>query len=167
MSFLWVIVYWLHLLATVSWIGGMVFYVLVLIPSMGAIDPPQSGKLLGSVVKRYGPLAWGAIIVLIATGILISRRTGVLGFNFNTTRGIVLFAKHVAILIMVLIGAMMSFVIGPKLMAPPKAVEGGSDAPAGPSPQAAKLQKQAGTLGVMNLILGIGVLFLTELMNLV
>jgi uncharacterized membrane protein len=167
MSILWVIVYWLHLLATVTWIGGMIFYVLVLVPSMGAIDPPQRGKLVGSILKRYAPLAWGAIVVLIVTGVFIARRTGMLGFNFNTTRGIVLFAKHVIILIMVLIGAMVSLVIGPKLKAPPKVVEGGSDAPAGPSPQAVKLQKQAGTLGVLNLVLGIGVLFLTELMNLV
>ncbi len=166
MSFLWVIVYWLHLVATVSWIGGMVFYVLVLGPSIGAIDPPQRGKLVGAIIKRYAPIAWGAIIVLIVTGIFIARRNGMLGISFNTTYGIVLFIKHVMIVTMVLIGVVVSFVIGPKLKAPPKVVAGASEAPPGPSPEAMNLQKRAATLGVINLVLGVCVLFLSQLVNL-
>ena len=165
MSVLWVFVLWLHLLATVAWIGGMIFYVLVLVPSMGAIDPPQRGKLVGAVLKRYSPLAWGAIIVLIITGIFIAVYKGFGGVSFSSNYGIILFAKHLVILIMIVIGALVSFVIGPKLKAPPAPAEVASGGPPGPPPGMVKLQKQAGALGLINLVLGIAVLFLTELLK--
>ena len=165
MDVLWVFVLWLHLLATVTWIGGMIFYVLVLVPSMGAIDPPQRGKLVGAVMKRYVPLAWGAIIVLIITGVFIAWYKGSLGVSFSSTYGIILFAKHLIILIMIVIGVLVSLVIGPKLKAPPAPAEVGSGGPPGPPPGMVKLQKQAGALGLINLVLGIAVLFLTELLK--
>ena len=153
----------LHLLATASWIGGMIFYVLVLTPSLGAIDPPQRGKLLGALIKRYASFAWGAVIVLIITGILKTTALGVGQFLFTTTYGIFLGIKHIIILVMIVIGAIVSFGIGPKLMAlskkPPDTSSGAP--PAGPPPEVVKLQRMAGNLGYVNLVLGVAVLLLT------
>jgi hypothetical protein len=45
----------LHLLATAAWIGGMIYIILVLMPSLTAIDPPQRGKLMGAAAKPGEP----------------------------------------------------------------------------------------------------------------
>jgi uncharacterized membrane protein len=165
MSFYYIITSWLHILATVAWIGGMAFYILILIPSLGVLDPPQRGRLLGALIKRYGFLAWGSVIILLATGILITRSRIPRGSYFGSTYGILLGVKHILVLCMIVIGAIVSFVIGPKLKAqatagPPAGTPGGATLSVAP-----KLQKRAGILGLLNFLLGIGLLLLTEVMR--
>jgi len=59
----------LHYLATVMWIGGRAFNILVLRPSMEAIDQNQCSILGNMVLKRFIIFAWLSICVLILTGI--------------------------------------------------------------------------------------------------
>ncbi|MGQ9632179.1 MAG: CopD family protein [bacterium] len=168
MNVYYVIIAWLHLLATVIWIGGMAFYVLVLIPSLAAIDPPQRGRLLGVLIKRYAPIAWGSVILLIVTGVLITvNRAALDALSRTAPYRIVLAIKHVIVLAMVAIGAITSFVIGPKLMAPPPKPEEASSGPppAGPPPEVMKLQRRSATLGNINLALGVIVLLLTAILR--
>src|SRR3989304_6486621 len=49
---------WLHYLASVMWIGGMAFNILVLRPSMVAIDQNQRPVLGTTVLKRFIIFAW-------------------------------------------------------------------------------------------------------------
>ena len=152
---------WIHLIGTVTWIGGMIFYVLILMPSMKAIEPSQAGKLVGALTKRYAIFVWGAIILLIVTGILISLNRNVR--LFQNTRGILLGIKHIVIACMIIVGAVISKGIGPRLAAPPKLPPDSAAPPSGPPPQIIKLRKLAGRLGSLNLLLGIAVLALTTL----
>lgn len=48
-----IITLWLHYLATVMWIGGMAFNLLVLRPSMIVIDQNQRPVLGTTVLKRF------------------------------------------------------------------------------------------------------------------
>jgi len=110
-----IIMLWLHYLATVMWIGGMAFNLLILRPSMTVIDQNQRPVLGTKVLKRFIIFAWLSIAVLILTGISIAL-TGV-GFEniFSTTYGIVLLGKHFVTLIMILIVTWVSFVLSTKL----------------------------------------------------
>lgn len=155
---------WVHLLANVTWIGGIIFYIVVLMPSFSVLDPPHMGKLMGAIVKRYAPLTWGAILLLIVTGILMNIERGGAIISLGTTYGILFFIKHIFVLIMVINGILISFVLGPKLQ--PKAPDAGNiaAAPAGPpSESVIKTQRIMGLLGMINLYAGMAVLLLTAL----
>ena len=150
MSMFDIILKFLHLLATVTWIGGMIYTNLVLMPSLAAIDPLQKGKLLNALIKRFTILAWGSIIVLLVTGFL-DTPSGML-FNISTFYGKVLALKHALVLIMVVIGVCITFVLGPKMKAlAPKPGEK-------PPSELLKLQKQLSMLGLINMVLGVLVL---------
>jgi len=110
-----IITLWLHYVATVMWIGGMAFNLLVLRPSMTVIDQNQRLILGTTVLKRFIIFAWLSIIVLILTGISIASSRIAFEDIFSTTYGIVLLSKHFVTLIMVLIVAWISFVLSAKL----------------------------------------------------
>lgn len=106
---------WLHYLATVMWIGGMAFNLLVLRPSMIVIDQNQRPTLGTTVLKRFIIFAWLSIVLLFITGISIASSRVAFEDIFNTMYGIVLLSKHVVTLIMVLIVTWVSFVLSTKL----------------------------------------------------
>ena len=66
----------LHILAAVTWIGGMIFLSLVLAPLVrGRKAAPEFMALFRSAALRFRPIVWIAIAVLLATGpILLSSR---------------------------------------------------------------------------------------------
>ncbi len=137
-----IIMLWLHYLATVMWIGGMAFNILVLRPSMTTIDQSQRQALGTRVLKRFVIFAWLSILVLVLTGISISRAD-----ILATTYGVVLLSKHLVTLIMVLIVAWVSFVLSARV------------APFAPKPETILL------LVKTNLSLGMLVLLLTALLK--
>ncbi|MDO9097028.1 MAG: CopD family protein [Candidatus Methanoperedens sp.] len=147
MEMIYIITLWLHYLATVMWIGGMAFNLLVLRPSMAVIDQNQRPILGTAVLKRFIIFAWLSIIVLILTGISISSSRIAFEEIFSTAYGIVLLGKHFATLIMVLIVSWVSFVLSVKL------------APFAPKPDTIL------TLVKINLSLGIVVLLLTAILR--
>ncbi len=142
-----IIVLWLHYLATVMWIGGMAFNILVLRPSMATIDQNQRPVLGTAVLKRFVIFAWLSIAVLIFTGIPIAFRHVAFEDILSTTYGIVLLSKHFVTLIMILIVAWVSFVLSTKL------------APFAPKPDTILI------LVKTNLSLGILVLLLTAILR--
>lgn len=64
---------WLHLLAAVAWIGGMVFLSLVLVPILKH-EPfaSQRGALIRAAGLRFRFVVWVAISVLLMTGPLLA-----------------------------------------------------------------------------------------------
>jgi uncharacterized membrane protein len=142
-----IITLWLHYLATVMWIGGMAFNLLVLRPSMTIIDQNQRPILGATVLKRFIIFAWLSIVVLILTGISIAFSSVAFEDIFSTTYGIVLLSKHFITLIMILIVTWVSFVLSSKLT------------PYAPKPNTIL------TLVKTNLSLGILVLLLTAVLR--
>jgi uncharacterized membrane protein len=152
-----IIIDFLHLLATVAWIGGAIYMNLVLMPSLNIIEPPARGKLMGAVSKRFTILAWSSIVVILVTGYL-KTPTGML-FNITETYGITLTVKHVLVLIMVVLVFLIMVVVVPKVNAlAPKAGEK-------PSNEFIKAQKQLPRLSVTATILGIVVLLCVVLLK--
>jgi copper resistance protein D len=66
----------LHLLAAVSWIGGMIFLSLVLAPLVrGRKAAPEFMALFRSAALRFRPVVWVAMAILLMTGpVLLSLR---------------------------------------------------------------------------------------------
>jgi uncharacterized membrane protein len=60
----------LHVLAALTWIGGMLFIALVLVPvARGLNDPPLRARLFHDAGVRFRTIGWIALGVLIATGL--------------------------------------------------------------------------------------------------
>jgi copper resistance protein D len=69
---------WLHLVAAVSWIGGMVFLSVVLVPILKR-EPFASQKtlLFLAMARRFRVVVWGVIAVLLFTGPLLLHQRGI------------------------------------------------------------------------------------------
>ena len=64
------LVRWLHLLAAITWIGGMLFIALVLVPvTRRFADPAVRARLLQESGRRFRAVAWVALGLLVATGL--------------------------------------------------------------------------------------------------
>jgi uncharacterized membrane protein len=57
-----------HLLAAVTWVGGMAFAAFVLRPSLSTLEPPQRLILQRQVLRRFLGLVWHAMPLALLTG---------------------------------------------------------------------------------------------------
>jgi len=73
-----VLLVWLHLLATISWIGGTIFLSVVLVPVLKR-EPfaSQRALLFRTIARRFRAVVWGAITVLLFTGPLLLHQRGI------------------------------------------------------------------------------------------
>lgn len=63
------LVMWIHLLAVIAWIGGLLFFTLVLRPVLRALpDASQPAETLRRVGRRFRTVAWISLVTLILTG---------------------------------------------------------------------------------------------------
>ncbi len=140
----------LHLLAMATWVGGMLYLNIVLMPSLSSIDPSQRGRLMGTATKRFSLLAWGSVIVLVTTGLFRAPHQAF--FNFSIVYGILLTIKILIVFSMIVIGGLMSFVLGPKMIeiSPPPGEA--------PDPEFLKVNNQLALLSRINMLLGVLVL---------
>jgi copper resistance protein D len=69
---------WLHLLAAVGWIGGMLFLSVVLVPVLRR-EPfaSQRAVLIRTTALRFRAVVWSAITVLLMTGPLLLHERGI------------------------------------------------------------------------------------------
>ncbi len=148
------IVNWIHLLATVFWIGGMLVNLFVVIPSaQKTLEPAMVGKFVGTIMNRYRPLTIISMIVLLFSGIPMTiLDPNYVPLNFTGQWAIVILIKHIVVGILVALTLYAFFVMAPKVEA--KAVEG-------PSPELAGLQKRQLRITQIGAVLGIIVLLLT------
>ena len=103
----------LHLLAVVLWIGGALFMTIVVLPSLSVLEPPKRGPLLGTISKRFTPIVWGSILILMITGFLKAPAHTIC--NVSTHYGMILNIKLLVVLLMVVIAAYITFVLGAKM----------------------------------------------------
>lgn len=141
----------LHLVAAVAWIGGMIYANLVLVPSLAAIEPPQRPKMMGAAAKRFILISWGSVVVLIVTG-LIETPPGAL-LDLSTDFSTLLALKHAVVLLMIIIGIAITWVLSPRMTA--RAPQEGEK----PSSEFLKVQNRLSVLALVNMMLGILVLF--------
>ena len=113
---------WLHVLAAIIWIGGMVFVGAILAPIARAMAPQDRAAVLHRVGLRFSIVGWVCIGVLLLTGPLMLSLRGRLELLVNpasaagTTFGYVLLAKLGVIFVMVVLSLLHDFWLGPRLV---------------------------------------------------
>jgi uncharacterized membrane protein len=112
------VAYWLHMAATVVWIGGLFYYAVILIPVIADTEDVRifSG-VLERLRRRFNPIAWLSLGVLIVTGLMqMAGSPQYQGFLVIEDRwSLSIFLKHLAILLMVVLAAYQTWVIQPRL----------------------------------------------------
>ena len=104
---------WLHVVAAMTWIGGMLFIALVLVPvTRGLEDAALRARLFHRTGVRFRTVGWIAIAVLVVTGLgNLWHAPALLG----TTR---LHAKLALVALTIVLSAIHDFDLGPRAGAP-------------------------------------------------
>jgi uncharacterized membrane protein len=153
--------YWLHMLGTVVWIGGLsVFSLLVLPAASKTLQARDKVNFLLEIQKRMNPLAWFSLALLVGTGMMqMSINPNYSGFlAINSTWGMAIFIKHLLFLAMVAISAYQTWGLMPALRRATLRQAKGMD-----DKDAVNLQRSEVFLVRINLGLGVLVLLLTAL----
>lgn len=111
--------FWLHMAATVVWIGGLFYQAAVLNPALARHLPPrEQAALLESLRRRFQPLAWLSLAVLVVTGLVqMSGNPNYQGFLAVENRwAAAILAKHLVVLLMVGVAAYQTWAIQPRLV---------------------------------------------------
>ena len=144
-----------HLVAAITWLGGIIYINLVLLPVLNTLEPSTAGKLMGENAKRFSVIAWTSIGLLIVTGLM--QLDADTFFDFSTDFGTFLTLKLITVSIMIIIGLYITLLLAPKIrkLAP---TEGDA-----PTLEFLNLQKRLPLLIRTNMILGILVLFFVSM----
>lgn len=109
--------YWLHMAATVAWVGGLLFQSLLLPPALRGLDPLVRARFIDSLFRRFQPIAWLSLAVLIFTGLTQMAAhpeyAGLLVIEGRWAQAIL--AKHLAFGGIVLVAAVQTWVLQPRL----------------------------------------------------
>ena len=153
--------YWLHMLSTVAWIGGLAAVVLLVLPTaQKSLDPSGYAAFLDSLHRRLDPIAWLSLAVLVGTGLFqMSASPNYEGFiAINNLWAAAILAKHLVFLAMTGVSAYLTWGVLPALRRIAMLKARGRDA-AGLE----GLQNPETLLLRLNFVLGIVVLGLTAI----
>jgi uncharacterized membrane protein len=107
---------WLHILGATIWVGSQVMMFLVVVPAIrSGADARSRFAILKSVTARFGYLGFGALALLVATGIEnIDRYAPSDMFEFRY--GYILAVKVIMLVLVLILTAVHTFVVGPRLL---------------------------------------------------
>ena len=112
------IVFWLHMLATVVWIGSLVaISVLVLPASTRTLKLADQVAFIAAVQKRLEPIAWFSIALLIVTGLIqLSTSPHYDGFlSLSTQWSLAMLTKHILVAILIVCSAIQTWEVLPAI----------------------------------------------------
>jgi uncharacterized membrane protein len=146
-------VIWLHVLAAITWIGGMIFISLILAPALRKFPQDTRLELLRTVGTATKAVGWIAVMVLLFTGLLNVLH---LQIQWNTFIGRLLMIKLTLVSVMIVLSALHDFILGPFLVARQRM-------PAPQRPSTLRLRRIVPWLARINLLLALGVIYLAVL----
>lgn len=159
------LIYWLHMLASVIWIGSLVALAFLVLPAARrTLSLREYANLTGQVQRRLDPLGWFCLALLVGTGMVqMSANPNYAGFLAIDNRwGVAILLKHLVFLGMVVISAYITWVLLPELRRLAlRQARNPNDS--GDDPDRQRLFKRERILNQLNLFLGIIVLALTAL----
>jgi len=149
---------WIHLVATVAWIGGMLTNFLIYIPSIGkTLEPMLAGKLMAAVMKRFRILVYISMTVFLISGIMMASLhldSGAIVSSRNQMVAVLIFKVPLYILMVIL--AIVAFeIIAPRVA---------RIAADGPSPRLQRAQRTQKILAMTGFLLGLLVLALSTML---
>ena len=111
-------IYWLHMLATVVWIGGLAALSLMVLPAARkTLDQPAFSALLGQLQVRLQRIGWFSLALLVVTGMFQMSSSpsyeGFLSISNNWAAAILI--KHLVIGLMILASGYVTWGLLPTL----------------------------------------------------
>jgi uncharacterized membrane protein len=155
--------FFLHLMATVAWIGGLITLAIVVQPILNRVvtDAKEQARLLEALLNRFQPIANLSLIVLLLTGMVQTFTNpfykGFLQFD-NTWAQAILF-KHLAVLGMIGLATAITFSVQPALKRAALLIAN----EAADETEVARLRRRQERLARLNLGLSIVVLLCTAI----
>jgi uncharacterized membrane protein len=153
--------FWLHMLATVAWIGGLAAVVFYILPvARRSQDAAAYAQTVTAANQRLDVVGWLSLVVLVASGLFqMSANPNYAGFlavTNNWARAILF--KHIIFFGMVAVSAYLTWSITPGLKRVALKKARGVEVP-----EEARLLKRTTLLISLNLVLGVIVLAFTAL----
>ena len=110
--------FWLHLLATVTWVGSLAGVSLLVLPAMQrSLNPETQLVFIEAMQKRLEPIAWFSMSLLLVTGLFqMSVNPHYDGFLSTSTQwSLAILAKHLLGIIMVVVSAIQTWEVIPAI----------------------------------------------------
>lgn len=150
--------FWVHMVATATWIGSLIAITLLILPAARrALGAADQLSLIELVQRRLEPISWFSVSVLIATGLFqMSVNPNYNGFLSTSGRwSLAMLAKHILVGALIAVSAVHTWDVLPNLRRALLQKNRLAD-------QAlARLQRRETTLLGVSLILGLLVLLAT------
>jgi uncharacterized membrane protein len=144
---------YLHVLAAIVWVGGMAFLALVVVPATRGMAAAERARLFDLVGRRFRPIGWACLALLIATGLVNVAQRGVTwssvasGDLLGSPFGRILGLKLLLVAAMLALSAAHDFWLGPA-------------ASAASAAEAPRLRLRASWVARLNALLALLVVFL-------
>jgi uncharacterized membrane protein len=150
---------WIHILAATIWVGPQVFLFVAAIPAVRTIaDQRERARVMRVLTRRFGYLAWGALLVLVITGIGNMYEQDVdLDILFDLNWGVIFQVKMTLVIITALLTAIHSFVIGPRMLAAQESVTNDTEL--------ASLRRFSIAVSAVNALIALGIVFCAALLD--
>jgi len=110
--------FWLHLLATVTWVGSLAAISFLILPAMQrALDPDVQLVFIEAMQKRLEPIAWFSMSLLLVTGLFqMSVNPHYDGFLSTSTQwSLAILTKHLLGILMVVVSAIQTWEVIPAI----------------------------------------------------
>jgi uncharacterized membrane protein len=116
----WVLalIYWLHMLATVVWVGSLAAISFLVLPAMKrTLDPKTQLIFIEAMQKRFEPITWFSISLLVLTGLFqMSLNPHYDGFLSTSTQwSLAILAKHILGMMIVVVSAIQTWEVIPAI----------------------------------------------------
>lgn len=110
--------YWLHLFATVAWVGSLAGVSLLILPAMKrSLDSENQLVFIEAMQRRLEPIAWFSMTLLVLTGLFqMSVNPHYDGFLSTSTQwSIAILTKHSLGIVMVVVSAIQTWEVIPAI----------------------------------------------------
>ncbi len=109
---------WIHIVAATIWVGPQVFMMVAAVPAVRTIEDMQvRTKVMRVIATRFNYLAWGALTVLVITGIAnLYEHDLDVDQLFDLNFGVIFQVKMTLVIAAVILTALHSFVLGPRVL---------------------------------------------------
>ena len=112
------LVFWLHLLATVAWLGGLAAIAILVLPTAKRVlKPADQLAFIAGMQRRLEPLAWFSLAILIATGLFqLSVNPHYDGFLSTSGQwSLAILTKHSLVILMIVVSAIQTWEVLPAI----------------------------------------------------
>ena len=110
--------YWIHMVATVIWLGGLISVTFIVLPFVSKkFSGKEKESILEDLQNYLNPIGWFSLIILIATGMFqMSAHPSYQGFlAIDNDWAVALFIKHIFIIFMIIAMGYLTWFVLPGL----------------------------------------------------